>query len=548
MSGLIYPVHRWFYAILLGLCPFFFFFYGLGSFGLLNNNEGLYGEIAREMLGASFKDWIIPRLNGVSYIEKPPLLYWLTAFSFKIFGISEWSARLPPAFSGLITTLALMYFLYKLQIQRLIFSATLMLSSCLGYVIFSRMLFFEGLLTAFVSLSLLSFYLWWEKDKLSWIRLSYFFVGCASLTKGLVAPLILLGCVSVFFVVERPSWDKIKRFLDPLGLGIFLLVFMPWPILAQWYEPNFFSFYFINEHILRFLDLREPRDYYRGPFYYYLPRILGYVFPWTPFLGLLCVRAKEKDPSLLSLKRFLTIWIMVPLIFYSVSRAKANYYMIIAIIPFVLLVSIKIQQLISEKREIFLIGASVISACLALGIFLGPLFFETYLSFSILFLGIFMLGTLFFFWGVRLKKTRMNWLFVYGAFISGMVLLFILKDAQILEKDPRMTLKNITQNLKNKKIKDIYFYKNFEEMSSFVFYLKHPVVLVDSVSADLFYASQQPQFQRRFVRSEDLILNRHDYVIVHGKSKESFDHSPLQNKTSQIYDGGGIFIYQGNGS
>ncbi|HXA46975.1 MAG TPA: glycosyltransferase family 39 protein, partial [Burkholderiaceae bacterium] len=89
---------------------------GLGSYGILDNNEGLYAEIPREMLAShDWRMWVIPHLNGLPYMEKPPLLYWLTALSFSVFGVAEWSARLVPAMSSLACVAMLMRFGNALQ-------------------------------------------------------------------------------------------------------------------------------------------------------------------------------------------------------------------------------------------------------------------------------------------------------------------------------------------------------------------------------------------------------------------------------------------------
>ena len=111
-------------------------------------------------------------------------------------------------------------------------------------------------------------------------------MAAAVLTKGFVA-LVLMGIVILSFTGLERNFSFLKLLFNPLAIGIFLILTVPWHILASLQDPGFSWFYFINEHWMRFLDKRVPKDYYTGPFYYYVPRIMGYMVPWVflmPFL------------------------------------------------------------------------------------------------------------------------------------------------------------------------------------------------------------------------------------------------------------------------
>src|SRR5256885_13068026 len=100
-------------ALVVGVC-FFFFFFGLGAFGLTGADEPRYAQVAREMLARH--DWIAPTLGGTAWLEKPPLYYWQAMVAYRIFGVSDWAARLPSAFDALLLVLAVYWFLRRFRL------------------------------------------------------------------------------------------------------------------------------------------------------------------------------------------------------------------------------------------------------------------------------------------------------------------------------------------------------------------------------------------------------------------------------------------------
>ena len=322
------------WAVALG-----FVLVGLGSFGILDNNEGLYAEIPREMLAShDWRLWVIPHLNGLPYMEKPPLLYWLTALSFALFGESEWSARLVPALSSLACVAMLAWFgtaLKRPQAGRL---AALMFVSGVGVTAMSHVLMFDMLLTALVTAALMHAYRYASEGNVRFVRWSYAFLAFALLAKGLVA-LVLFGLVIVTFtlVTARSPTDFFRaagKWFEPWAILIFLGIAAPWHVAASLTEPIFAWFYFVNEHVLRFLGKREPHDYYAGAWWYYLPRMAIYLFPWSFLLPCLFAAPGRRDYQYDSgLRRFLWMAWLAPLFFFSISSAKANYYLV-AVMPF----------------------------------------------------------------------------------------------------------------------------------------------------------------------------------------------------------------------
>lgn len=342
------------YTVLIVILYALLFYYGLGRLGLMDNNEGLYAEIPREMLATG--DFIIPHLNGVPYIEKPPLLYWMTAVSYLVFGFNEFAARFIPATSGLLTGLLLMHFLIiKARPSQAVLTG-LMWGTSLGVTVFARVIFFDMLMTFMLTWAMTSFFLWFDTRRKNYLYQAYIATALGILTKGLLAFILPAGIVILFLVLsfdshtshstDRWSYQKheVKLILDPLCICLFLIIVLPWHLIAFYRDNNFLWFYFVNEHILRFIGHRVPHDYYSGPPYFYVSRLVVYLFPWTLFLLLFIwprssVDIHESQTIDRRLKIFLWIWFAVFMLFFTISEAKANYYIVTAFPPVLMLVA-----------------------------------------------------------------------------------------------------------------------------------------------------------------------------------------------------------------
>ncbi len=475
---------------------------GLGSYGILDNNEGLYAEIPREMLAShDWRQWIIPYLNGLPYMEKPPLLYWLTALSFALFGESEWSARVVPALSSLACVALLLWFgraVKRPQAGRL---AALMFVSGLGVCAMSRMLMFDMLLTALLTAALMCAYLYLSDGHVRFLRLAYAFLAFALLAKGFVA-LILFGLVIIGFLLSsvRSMMEFLRstaKLFEPWAVLIFLAITIPWHVAASLTEPFFPWFYFVNEHILRFLGTREPHDYYAGAWWYYLPRMAIYLFPWT-FL-LLCLfspskRICEQDTS--KMKRFLWLAWLMPLIFFTLSSAKANYYLV-AVMPFVafhLAAGIERLFLRPSMRAVpgVLIGALAAVLCIVL-VMRGE---ESHFTLSIMgldqrqFLFWVLSGLTMLAFGCAVIAWRITQIGIL-VYLALPVWIFVAVSGVLPAIEPLVSTRQLADYLQNQLPgRKAYIYRDFEERSSLPFYLKKVVPVIDSDSSDLFWGNR----------------------------------------------------------
>jgi 4-amino-4-deoxy-L-arabinose transferase-like glycosyltransferase len=253
-SGAMLRIPLWLvWAVALG-----FVLAELGSFGILDNNEGLYAEIPREMLSSGdWRLWVIPHLNGLPYMEKPPLLYWLTALSFALFGQNEWSARAVPAASALACVALLLWFgaaVKRPQVGRL---AALMFVSGVGVTVMSHVLMFDMLLTALLTAALMGAYRALTEDGVRFVRAAYALLALALLAKSVFA-LIVFGLVMACFILSTSRslmefLSACRKLFEPWALLIFCAIAVPWHLVASLTEPIFAWFYFINEHVLRFI-------------------------------------------------------------------------------------------------------------------------------------------------------------------------------------------------------------------------------------------------------------------------------------------------------
>lgn len=497
-----------FILMFLGFC----LFYGLGSYGLLNNNEGLYAQIPREMLAS--RSFVIPLLNGVPYIEKPPLLYWLIGASYQFFGVHEFSARLVPALLGLLTCLFLARFAGPRISPRVGGMAAWILGTSVGYIIFARMVFFDVALTFFLSGALLLFFSWWEREKRQNLWGTYLFLALAVLTKGGVA-LVLAGLVvGLFFLWTRPGWRKFKDFFDLWGLLLFFAVSVPWHVAASLEDPGFAWFYFMNEHVLRFLGMREPHDYYHGPVYYYVHRLLIYFVPWCFLFGVFVVRAPvRRDPNK-DLKIFLRLWFFVTFLFFSFSQAKANYYLVTVMPPLALLLAIKLYES-WEKTRSYVRGVTLgisllLPGLLILGFYLGdslsqnlpvpldPQATAQLKALPILGLALWLGFNLFAFFGIGKAEKKPLGLPILLGLQPAILLFFALPVIQGFED--RFSAKGIAEPLAQTS-NPVYLYRDYEKISSVLFYVGRPVVIIDSLSNDLLYGENSGKRSDLFITS-----------------------------------------------
>jgi 4-amino-4-deoxy-L-arabinose transferase-like glycosyltransferase len=322
-------------VLVAGVC-FFFFFFGLGAFGLLGADEPRYAQIAREMLARH--DWIVPTLNGSPWLEKPALLFWKIMNSYSIFGVSDWAARVPAAFHATAVVFGVFFFMRRFRFAGELDAAMIAASSA-GMIGFGRGASTDMLVSAPFALAMMSWWTWHQTQKKLWLVLFYGLLGVGALAKGPVAPALAVLIVGAYAALRRDG----RVFLRSLSLPGFLLFFaivLPWYLAVQQRVPQFFRVFFIEHNLERFgTNLYQHAQ----PFWYYIPVFLLATLPWTVFAlpalveagrsAIKRLRANSEPPPDPDdgLSSFLFVWIVIPIVFFSISRAKLPGYILPAI-------------------------------------------------------------------------------------------------------------------------------------------------------------------------------------------------------------------------
>jgi 4-amino-4-deoxy-L-arabinose transferase-like glycosyltransferase len=340
---------------------------GLEYRGLFMPDEGRYADIAREMLDSN--DWVTPRLNGLKYFEKPPLQYWATAGVFALFGFDEWTARLWPALTGLLCIAFTAFSAFRLAPGSSWILAALALAGSWGFFLGGQFLTLDMGLTFFLTAGMLSFVLGMRTGvsayaQRNWMLLAWAALACALLSKGLVSVVIPGLALAVYMAVER-DLSPLKRMRWIPGLALFAAIVLPWFVMVQERNPEFFRFFFIHEHFERFL---LPDHHRPGPWWYFVPVLLVGLLPWTPAVPAALVRGwKAPAADGFRLDRFLVIWAAVVVVFFSASHSKLPGYILPAV-PAILLVFARQYPALSERLR-----ASPVLVCLAGGAVLALL-------------------------------------------------------------------------------------------------------------------------------------------------------------------------------
>ena len=328
------------FAAMIGIAAFLFFFH-LGTYGLWEPDEARYAEIAREMLAS--RNFIVPHLNYVPYIEKPPLLYWLTTLAMSVLGVNEFAARFVNAFAALFGVAATCFFAAKTFGPRQGIVAGAVLATSAIYAVMAQVLTTDMLLTAATTTTLYALFLHW-RDGGRWCWLAYLAMGLAVLTKGPVGVAIPIAVTMIFLWREGDLRGAIGRFHAIPGLIITAAIAAPWFIAITLREPGFFDFYFIGEHIRRFFEA----NYSHGqPMYYYFPIIIGGFAPWTFIVPLIAWRCVTPNPA----RRFCLIAGGTIFTLFSLSSAKLVPYILPAIPPLAIVIADGLVTAIDARKS-----------------------------------------------------------------------------------------------------------------------------------------------------------------------------------------------------
>ncbi len=357
-----------------------FYFWGLGLLPLVGPDEPRYAEVAREMLLRC--DLITPTLGGLPWFEKPPLLYWLMMASYRVFGVTEFAARVGPVLCGLLTASFVYWIAARSSSGPSVREGTvegveprgnelarwspLVFLSSLGVIAFGRAGSHDIVLTMTLTGALACFFVCSvrtgkgsdgsndvrEPGASSLLIGFYFFISLSLLAKGLIGIVIPSGVIAIYFLLRR-EWPT-KSFVLSLLWGLPLA----FAVAAVWYGPMIYrhGWTFVDQFIIQhhFARFATNKYHHPAPFYFYVPVLAGLALPWTIVLLTSFVSAPRwnwrGDAPLDRMRVFALAWVVVPVIFFSFSESKLPAYILPVMPAIALLVCERVSCFLQAQR------------------------------------------------------------------------------------------------------------------------------------------------------------------------------------------------------
>lgn len=364
--------------VVIPVCAFLFFF-RLGAFGLVGADEPRYAQIGREMLARH--DWVVPTLNGQPWLEKPVLLYWGEMAAYSIFGVHDWAARIPSVTFAAGLVIVVLFFMRRFRPGSEL-DAALITASCVAMIGFGRGASMDMQLSAPFCAAMLA---WWasnETGRKLWLGWFYALLAIGALAKGPVSPGLAVLIVAAYAWLRHDGKIFMRSLWLP-GFAIFFAIVLPWYVAVEVKVPQFFRVFFLQHNLERFsTNLYQHSQ----PFWYYVPVFLVAVLPWTFFtvpavweaLRSAWTSARSRrdgtpaqQPAQDGLLQFLLLWVLVPIVFFSISRSKLPGY-ILPGIPAATLLTAAYLHGIRKVERIQLILHSLVCGAILGGALLAP--------------------------------------------------------------------------------------------------------------------------------------------------------------------------------
>ncbi len=312
---------------------------------LMDDVDAVQAQISRNMLASG--DWVTARLDGIPYLEKAPLIYWLMAGSFKIFGPFDWAARIPVVLSAIALAWVTAAFGMWAFGRRAGFYAGLCISTCIGLFLFTRILIPDVMLTADIALSMWAFLRAIDEEERHprrWAFLLAASLGVSLLLKSLIGVVFPVAAAVIYLAVTHQLFDRKiwKRLHVASGIVVVVLIAAPWHIVATLRNPPYFDltmhsapgeyhgflwFFFMNEQVLRFLNLRYPRDYDTVPRLYFWLFHLIWLFPWSVYFPAIAKLSFSPQDRAGRARLLALCWTGFILVFFTFSTTQEYYSM-----------------------------------------------------------------------------------------------------------------------------------------------------------------------------------------------------------------------------
>ena len=301
------------------------FFTFLGHSPLWNIDEGMHAAMSKDMVLSG--DWITPRLNGEAFVDKPVLFTWLVAASLKVLGFSELAARLPSAVLATLVVLLTFVLGRSMGTVRTGLVSALVLATSLEFIVLARVVVHDMTLAACTTLSLVAWWWWYRGWGSARVHLVGFYaaIGLGLLAKGPLA-VVLVGLVVVPFLALERRLDALFEMRLGWGALVTAAVAAPWYVAMEAANPGYLRTFFIGQNLLNFAG-SEPR--HPEPIWFYGVAVIGGLFPWSAYLPQAIWNAATKRPDDERTSfRFLLVWAISMLVFFSAASSKLLNYLL----------------------------------------------------------------------------------------------------------------------------------------------------------------------------------------------------------------------------